>query len=343
MPLSSRAEAVLKSLVSLYIDSANPVGSTRLANDPRLGLSSASIRHVMADLERQGLIESPHTSAGRIPTQEGYRMFVNSMLTVQPLGERALGEIEERFSDSSDPKQLCTGASEILSQITSYAGIVSMPAIKYSQLRQVEFLKLSEQRILAIIITNDGQVQNKVLDTEKDYSKDELIEAANFFNRQYTHRSLNQVRRDLLKLMAKDSDSMNALMRTALSLVGELLPEDDEKDVLLSGENNLFSVPEFSELKGLQALFDAFKMKQVLLDLLQKSESALGVNIFVGEESGYIAFKHCSLIMAPYEMDDQQVGVLGVIGPTRMDYDEVISVVDVTAKLLGNALSNASH
>ncbi len=339
--LNERAEAVLKCLVSLYIDSATPIGSTTLARDSELSLSPATIRNVMADLENQGLIHSPHTSSGRIPTQEGYRMFINSMLMIHPLDQRAIGEIQERFSDNRDPKKLCEGASEVLSQITSYAGIISMPAIQYSQLKQVEFLKLSDHRVLAIMVTGDGRVHNKVLHTETIYSNSELVQSGNYFNQEYHDKSLSSVRNELIKHMQQDSEKMDKVMRAAVEMVGELLPDNEQEgDVLLTGENNLLAIPDLAELDKFHTLLDTFKMKQVLLDLLQKSATAVGVNIFIGEESGYSGLKDCSLIMSPYKVDNQRVGVLGVIGPTRMHYDDVISVVGVTAKLLGNALSS---
>ncbi len=340
--LSERAQSVLKGLIRRYIDDGTPVGSRTLAKESDLAFSSATIRNVMADLEDYGLIHAPHTSAGRIPTVKGYRFFINSLLKVGPMNNQSLGQLTERLSGISDPNSILTGATEMLSQITSFAGIVSIPGNSRAHIRQIEFLKLSEQRVLAILITEDGQVQNKVLTAHREYSDSELVEAANFFNAEYSTKSLDGVRVQLLNHLKRDHKSMHKEMRTAVKMAGQLFDDDDPQDsdnVLVSGENNLLSIPEFSELNKLRELFDTLKTKQVLFDLLQKSMFTEGVNIFIGEESGYEPFRDCSVIAAPYEIDHQRVGVLGVIGPTRMQYDEVISAVDVTAKLMGSALS----
>ena len=362
--LSERAELVLKGLISLYISDGNPVGSRTLSKETDLALSPATIRNVMADLEEHGLIEAPHTSAGRIPTQRGYRFFINGLLNVAPLEagamdkiinkaanktankameKQARSEIEERILGVTDPKSILTGATEMLSQITSFAGIVSIPGKSRAHIRQIEFLRLSRQRVLAILITEDGQVQNKILSTHRQYNESELVEAANYFNACYGSRTLHGVRAELLAHMRQDRRSMHREMRTAISIARRFFDDDDlvddRENVLVSGENNLLSIPDFGELEKLKQLFDTFKTKQVLFDLLQKSMFADGVNIFIGEESGYRMFRECSVIAAPYKVDNQKVGVLGVIGPTRMNYDEVISAVDITAKLLGSALS----
>ncbi len=348
--LNERAEQVLKGLISLYISDGNPVGSRTLSKETGLALSPATIRNVMADLEELGLIEAPHTSAGRIPTQKGYRFFINGLLSVGPMDKQALGEIQERILEERilggadpDPKSILTCATEMLSRITSFAGIVSTPGKSRAHIRQIEFLHLSRQRVLAILITEDGQVQNRILSTQREYSESELVEAANYFNASYSARTLQGVRAELLAHMQQDRRSMHREMRTAISIARQLFDDDDAEDnggnVLVSGENNLLSIPDFGELEKLKQLFDTFKTKQVLFDLLQKSMFADGVNIFIGEESGYRMLRDCSVIAAPYEVDNRKVGVLGVIGPTRMNYDEVISAVDITAKLLGSALS----
>ncbi|MCY3770034.1 MAG: heat-inducible transcriptional repressor HrcA [Gammaproteobacteria bacterium] len=345
--LSERAQLVLKGLIRRHIEEGTPIGSRTLSKEMELSLSPATIRNVMADLEDYGLIHAPHTSAGRVPTIRGYRVFINGLLKIGPVDNRSLSEMTERFSDISDPNSvnsinsILSGATEMLSQITSFAGIVSMPDLGNVRIKQIEFLRLSDQRVLAILVTNDGQVQNKVLNAHREYSESELIEAANYFNVEYSTRSLKRVREELLRHMRRDHRSMHREMRTAVKMAGQLFDEDVQatENVLVSGENNLLSIPELLELSKLRKLFDMFKTKQVLFDLLQKSMFTEGVNIFIGEESGYEPFRDCSVIVAPYEMDHKKVGMLGVIGPTRMQYDEVISVVDVTAKLLGSALS----
>ena len=338
--LSERAKAVLNGLVQRYINDGTPVGSRTLAKHTELSLSSASIRNVMSDLEDYGLIQAPHTSAGRIPTAKGYRFFINGLLEAAPINKQSLESMSSRFQGIADPNSILSSATEMLSQITSFAGIISTPDHGKAHIRQIEFLKLSEQRVLAILVTEDGQVQNKVLSAHRDYSDSELVEAANYFNAKYSTKSLDGVRSQLFAHMKLDRKSMHREMRTAVSMAGQLFDEDQSADhILVSGENNLLSIPEFSELNRLKQLFDTFKTKQVLFDLLQKSMFTEGVNIFIGEESGYEPFRDCSVIAAPYEIDHQKVGVLGVIGPTRMQYDEVISAVDVTARLVGSALS----
>jgi heat-inducible transcriptional repressor len=339
--LSERAQSVLVGLVRRYIQDGSPVGSRTLAKQTELSLSPASIRNVMSDLEDYGLIHAPHTSAGRIPTAQGYRFFINGLLKAGPINRQSMESMSGRFEGVADPNSILAGATEMLSQITSFAGIVSTPDHGKSHIRQIEFLKLTEQRVLAILVTEDGQVQNKVLSAHRDYSDSELVEAANYFNAEYSSKSLDGVRSQLFAHMKLDHKSMHREMRTAIKMAGQLFDDEEHSadNVLVSGENNLLSIPEFTELNKLKQLFDTFKTKQVLFDLLQKSMNTEGVNIFIGEESGYEPFRDCSIIAAPYEVDHQKVGVLGVIGPTRMQYEEVISAVDVTARLVGSALS----
>jgi heat-inducible transcriptional repressor len=340
--LSERAQSVLIGLIRRHIDDGSPIGSRTLAKETDLALSSATIRNVMADLEDYGLIHAPHTSAGRVPTIKGYRFYINSLLKAGPLDNQSVKQMTDRLSGMSDPNSILAGATEMLSQITSFAGIVSTPNTENAHIRQIEFLKLSDQRVLVILITDDGQVQNKVLNAHREYSESELIEAANYFNSEYSTKPLHGVREELYSHMNSDHKSMHREMRTAVKIAGQLLDDNDHQgseNVLVSGENNLLSIPEFSELTRLRELFDTFKTKQVLFDLLQKSMFTEGVKIFIGEESGYEPFRDCSVIAAPYEVDHKRVGVLGVIGPTRMQYDEVISAVDITARLVGNALS----
>ena len=339
--LSERAESVLKDLICRYIFDGTPVGSRVLSKETDLSLSPASIRNIMSDLEECGLIESPHTSAGRIPTQKGYRIFINTLLDAVPVNPQSLGRLEHRLRSATDAKSLLQIASETLSQLTSFAGIVLEPSKKHAHIRQIEFLKLPNQRVLTILITTDGQVQNKTSDACREYSESELIAAANFFNAEYATKTLEAVRLELLKYMQSEHKDMHREMRTAFNIAGQMFDDSESQNeaVLISGENNLLSVPDFAELEKLKQLLDTLKTRQILFDLLQRGMEAQGMNVFIGEESGYQIFKHCSLICAPYEVDNERVGMLGVIGPTRMQYNEVISVVDVTAKLLGNSLS----
>ena len=340
--LNERTQSVLNWLVSKYIEEGTPVGSRTLARDTDLSLSPATIRNVMSDLESYGLISAPHTSAGRVPTAQGYRFFINSVLKTRPINQQAVENLTDRFDGVTDPNKILSSATELLSQITSFAGIVSTPDSSAVNIRQIEFLKLSEQRVLAILVTEDGQVQNKVLSAHREYSETELVEAANYFNAEYSTKSLDGVRAQLADHMTRDRSSMHREMRTVVNMAGQFFSDDtvNKDNVLVSGENNLLAIPEFGELDKLRSLFDTLKTKQVLFDLLQKSMYTEGVNIFIGEESGYESFRDCSVIAAPYHVDNKRVGVLGVIGPTRMQYEEVISAVDVTAKLVGSALSS---
>lgn len=339
--LGERAETLLKALIELYIIEGQPVGSRTLARHADLNLSPATVRNVMSDLEELGLIQAPHTSAGRIPTQLGYRFFVDSLLTIKPLNVEAVESIQSRLSTESDPKMILAGASEMLSKVTHFAGLILIPGQENARFRQIEFLSLSDVRVLTILITDDGRVQNRVIPTDREYSEAELTQAANYFNEVYNGSSLAQVRRALLGEMKTDSDKMHNIMKTAVTMAGKFFDEEEREkdDVVLSGEENLLNIPDLCQIDTLQKLFDAFKTKQDLLDLLDRSMRVNGISIFIGGESGYRALDDVSVVAAPYETDGSVVGTVGVIGPTRMDYEEVIPVVDVTARLLSGALS----
>ena len=340
MPLNERAELLLKSLIHRYINDGQPVGSRTLARETGLDISPATVRNVMADLEDMGLIESPHTSSGRVPTAQGYRVFIDTLLKVRPLTNDAVAEIEDRLHSDQDPQRILSTATDILSRITKFAGVILVPRHQHTGFKQLEFLRLSARRVLVILVTSDGGVQNRVLANDREYSETELIEASNYFNSEYHGQSLEQVRHILLNDMQQDSDEMSRIMKTAVEMAQKMFVSEDaeEQEMLLSGEENLITVPEFSQLGKLRELFDTFKTKQDLLDLLAKSMLATGISIFIGDESGYQALNECSVVAAPYEVDGRSIGTLGVIGPTRMDYADVIPIVDVTARLLGSAL-----
>jgi len=337
--INERAGKVLNHIIHNYVDTGLPVGSSVLARAPDLNVSSATVRNVMADLEELGLIHSPHTSAGRIPTSAGYRTYINQLLHAQPLYCDQSGVIEQALQRYEDPKKLLTKASQMLSRLTSFAGVVSMPDSEFSHFRQIEFLKLKKGRVLAILVTEDGMVENKVLSLDQEYTDSELVSASNYFNDAYARRSMFDVRQDLLKKMQQDSSAMQGAMQTAVEMAQGLLQEDGD-EVLLSGRSNLFNLPDFSETEQLKGVLDTFHTKRVLLDLVSKSMNGEGISIYIGEESGYQALEACSVIAMPYAKEGQRVGVLGVIGPTRMPYEQVVSVVDVTAKLLSSALSD---
>lgn len=346
MSLDNRAENVLKNLVETYIQEGQPVGSRTLSKLPALGVSSATVRNVMSDLEELGLITAPHTSAGRIPTSQGYRLFVDSMVRSSTFTRQAVAQLEDEFQRETDPDALIAHASDVLSNLTQFAGVVVLPSLAVTRFRQIEFMPLSDTRLLAILITEDGRVQNRVLPVSQRFSESELIEAANFFNQRYQGSTLDDVRRQLVKDMQADNDEMHRINQTAMQAASQVISEEDADattDVVVSGEQRLLDVPDLCQIETLQKLFDAFKTKRDLLDLLDRSMKAEGVSVFIGEESGYSALGECSVIASPYEVEGKVIGTLGVIGPTRMAYAEVISVVDITAKLLSQSLSNSPH
>jgi heat-inducible transcriptional repressor len=336
--MDKRAQILLKTLVEHYISDGQPVGSRTLSKCSGLDLSPASIRNMMSDLEEMGFIASPHTSAGRIPTPRGYRMFVDTLLTVQPLQQQEIRQMEHTLS-SPDPQELIANAASVLSSLTQFAGLVMIPKRKQIAFRQLEFLPLSEKRILLIIVTTDGNVQNRIIVTDKHYSASELTQAANFFNHHYAGSTLEDVQKYLHDELKQMQTDMTRLMTAALEASGKALA-DDEDNVVISGERNLLQVEDLStNVSSLRKLFEVFERRTTLLQLLDTSQRAEGINIFIGGESGHLALDECSLVTAPYEVNGQVVGTLGVIGPTRMAYERVIPIVDITAKLLSNALS----
>jgi heat-inducible transcriptional repressor len=297
----------------------------------------------MSDLEELGLITAPHTSAGRIPTSQGYRMFVDSMVRVSQLSRKEVEHIADELTQESDPEVLLAHASEILSELTNFAGVVVLPNHSVTRFRQIEFLPLSETRILAILVTEDGRVQNRVLPVDQTFNESELVEAANYFNRRYKGNTLEEVRHRLVADMQVDNDEMHRMNKAAMLAASRVISEEDAKrqhDMVFSGEQQLMNVPDLCQIETLQKLFDAFKTKRDLLDLLDRSLKAEGISVFIGEESGFSALGECSVIASPYEVDGKVVGTLGVIGPTRMAYADVISVVDITSRLVSQALNS---
>lgn len=347
MNLDSRAENVLKNLVETYIEQGQPIGSRTLSKLPQLGVSSATVRNVMSDLEELGLITAPHTSAGRIPTSQGYRLFVDSLVKASTLTHQAVEQLTERFGQETDPEALLAHASDVLSDLTQFAGVVVLPSQPVARFHQLEFMRLSDARILAILVTEDGRVQNRVLPTAGQFTESELVQAANFFNQRYKGNTLDDVRRLLVSNMQQDNDEMHRINQSAMQAASRVINEEEssssQSEVMLSGEQQLLNVPDLCQIETLQKLFDAFKTKRDLLDLLDRSMKADGVSVFIGEESGYSALGECSVIASPYEVEGKTLGTLGVVGPTRMAYDEVISVVDITAKLLSQALTSSAR
>jgi heat-inducible transcriptional repressor len=337
--LDKRAQILLKTLVEHYISDGQPIGSRTLLQHSGLDLSSATIRNVMSDLEQLGFIASPHTSAGRIPTQKGYRMFVDSLLTVQPLEAEAFQQIKSGLS-SPNPSELIASAADMLSQLTQFAGLVMIPKRKRIAFKHLEFLPLSEKRVLVIIVTSDGNVQNRIIMADKPYSASELTQASNFFNSHFSGHTFDEVQLTLHQELKQMQSDMNRLMTAALDASNKGVENDG---VVIAGERNLLQIDELStNVSSLRKLFEIFERRTSLMQLLDNSQHAEGIQIFIGGESGYLALDECSMITAPYEADGQVVGTLGVIGPTRMAYERVIPIVDITAKLLSNALNTTN-
>jgi heat-inducible transcriptional repressor len=358
--LSERAQSLLRILVESYIREGQPVGSRALSRESGLNLSSATIRNVMADLEELGFVVSPHTSAGRVPTDKGYRFFVDTLLRGRRLESGGSPEIHseihseiQRFLDShgespirdghaESPKALAAAASQLLSAVTLLAGVVTVPNAQQASLTQIEFVGLSENRVLAVLVLNDREVQNRIIQLERYYSPDELKRAANFLNEKVRGRTLPQVRQEILRELSETREHMNQIMLDAITMAQHVFEQGETQplEYVIAGETNLMGLAELSSVEKLRRLFEAFNEKRDVLHLLDQSIRAEGVQIFIGHESGYHILDDCSIVTAPYSLGEQVVGVLGVIGPTRMAYERVIPIVDVTAKLLGAALNS---
>jgi heat-inducible transcriptional repressor len=336
--LNQRAKILLKTLVERYISEGQPVGSRSLSKFSGLDLSPATIRNVMADLEEMGFVASPHTSAGRVPTHRGYRFFVDTLLVVKPLDLIEIHQLEDQLHPDN-PSRLINSASLLLSELTHFAGMVVTPKRSSAIFRYIEFMTLSEKRILLIIVTPEGDVQNRVLFTDRTYSQTELIEAANFINQNYAGYAFDEIRIRLQSELKKLRHDMTNLMTAAIEAGGEAMRENNEA-VVVAGERKLLDVHDLaSNMTSLKKLFDLFERKTVLLQLLEFSRKAEGVQIFIGGESGVVTLDEFSVVTAPYEVDGKVVGTVGVVGPTRMAYERVIPIVDATARLLSSALS----
>ena len=338
-----RAQQILRSLVQEFIRDGQPVGSKKLSQASGLSVSPATIRNVMADLEEYGFIAAPHTSAGRIPTPKGYRFFVDTLVQLQKPAAREVSELQTQLADEpvTNSKSLAQTASAALSSLTSLASLVTLPRQAQVTLRQIEFLPIADRRVLAILVVNDSEVQNRVLHLDRDYSADELQRAANFLNESYGGRDIRDIRRLVVDELQQTQQTMNQLMIDTVSIAQQALSGDEPREgFVLAGETKLMGVDELSDVVRLKQLFEAFSQQREILSLLDRSIEADGIQIFIGEESGYQILDNCSVITAPYKAGGDVIGVLGVIGPTRMAYERVIPIVDVTAKLVGAALNS---
>ncbi len=336
--LNDRAQILLKTLVDRYISDGQPVGSRALQQFSGLDVSPATIRNVMADLEEMGLVSSPHTSAGRVPTALGYRLFIDTLMVVQPLDSARVQRLEHQLQPDN-PTRLLTQASNLLSELTHYAGVVATPKRSSITVRQIEFLRLSEKRVLLIIVMPDGEVENRVLLTHKDYTQSQLTEAGNFLSQQYADCAFQDIHQRVQSELHQLQHDLTALMSAAMAASDAAIARKAE-DYVISGERNLLHSNDLaSNMNQLRGLFNVFEQKTELLQLLDASRHAAGVHIFVGNESGLAGLDECSVVSAPYGADGQIIGTLAVVGPKRMNYERVVPIVDITAKLLSNALS----
>ncbi len=339
--LDDRAKILLKALVERYIADGQPVGSRTLSRASGLDLSAATIRNVMADLEELGLIVSRHTSAGRVPTPKGYRLFVDTMLTARPQGVGSMGDLTNEACGQLQPDQpqrVIANAAHILSSLSHFVGVVTTPR-KASVFRHIEFLRLGDKRVLVILVAPDGDVQNRVIFTPEDFSQSQLVEATNILNAHYSGLTMEEMRERLRSEVDQLRGDIATLMQAAVQAGGEAMAESND-NLVLSGERNLLTVSDFSQdLGSLRRMFDLFEQKTQLMRLLDGSSRAEGVRIYIGGESQVVPFEELSVVSAPYEIHGQVVGTLGVIGPTRMAYDRMIEIVDITSRLVSNALS----
>jgi heat-inducible transcriptional repressor len=335
--LESRAQHLLKTLIERYVSDGQPVGSRALSRHSGLDLSPATVRNVMADLEEMGFITSPHTSAGRVPTAKGYRFFVDSLMVTKPIEDNEIRRMSGELA-ADRPQQLVSNAAGLLSQLTQFAGVVMTSRRRDTSFRHLEFLRLGERRVLLILVTAEGDVQNRILHTDRAYTSSQLVEAANFFNMHFAGQPFATIRLRLGDELRELKEDIAQLMADAVE-AGEVALNEGES-LVVTGERNLLNTEDFaSNMERLRRLFDLFEQKTSILHLLDLSQRAQGVSIYIGSESGLVPLDDVSVVTAPYESNGKVVGTLGVIGPTRMAYERVIPIVDLTAKLLSNAIS----
>lgn len=335
-----RSQLLFKTLVECYIRDGQPVGSRHLLQMAELPLSPATVRNVMATLEEKGLLAAPHTSAGRVPTQQGYRLFVDRLLTTEKLTEETLAALTEELTPGRSPRDLVEKASNCLAELTRHAGLVMVPRRDLADLRHIEFVRLDEKRLLAIVVCANGDVQNQLIQTERPFSEAELVQASNYLNHHFAGKSLGSIAESLLRGLRDDHLRLDALLHSTVELAERAFAPRPSADYVLAGEANLLRLGETGGIDRLQELFQAFTAKRDILHLLDRCQQSEGVEIYIGAESGYAPFGDLTLVTAPYEADGHVLGRLAVIGPTRMAYQQVIPLVEVTAKILSRALSS---
>ena len=339
--LNDRAATLLKNLVDSYISDGQPVGSRQLAEMAGLDISSATIRNVMSGLEKKGLVVAPHTSSGKIPTEQGLRMFVDTMLEVKPLQKQMFSKLKDQLNPDQNKETLIAQANHMLTEMTHMAGVITVPKNTESKLRHIEFLSLPENKVLAILVTNEKEVQNRVVHLDREYSAEQLQAAANYLNQQFSGQDIFAVRKELLLDLDHTRNDMDNIMRTVIDVADKALPgfEQKEEPYLVQGKSNLLRYGDDNK-EQMQHMLDMFDQKREMLGLLDRCIQAEGVKIFIGHEVGIEGMGDCSVITAPYSVEGEIIGALGVIGPTRINYDKVIPVVDMTAQLLGEALKS---
>ncbi|MDF2446453.1 MAG: heat-inducible transcription repressor HrcA [Moraxellaceae bacterium] len=335
-----RTQLLFKTLVECYIRDGQPVGSRHLLQMAELPLSSATVRNVMAQLEEKGLLAAPHTSAGRVPTQQGYRLFVDRLLTTEAVNEDTVQALAEELNPAQSPRELVEKASACLAELTRHAGLVMVPRRDLADLRHIEFVRLDERRVLAIVVCANGDVQNQLIHTERPFGEAELTQASNYLTHHFAGKSLGEVSQGLLRGLRDDQLQLDALLRSTVSLAERAFAPRPGGDYVLSGEANLVRLAETGGVDRLQELFQAFTAKRDILHLLDRCQQSEGVEIYIGAESGYAPFGELTLVTAPYAADGRVLGRLAVIGPTRMAYQRVIPLVEITATILSRALSS---
>ncbi|MCW8933039.1 MAG: heat-inducible transcriptional repressor HrcA [Gammaproteobacteria bacterium] len=337
-----RTSQLMKVLVESYIHDGLPVGSKALVESSGLKVSSATVRNVMADLEKMGLIHAPHTSAGRVPTVQGYRLFVDSLLSVKQPDHNLINQFLSHINEADEQSKILENAMDTVSGMTQMAGLVVLPKKELIALTQIEFIPLSNKRVLAVLVQSNNEVQNRVLQLDRDYSMPQLQQMSNYLNAMLIGKSIKTVCRILTQEMENTRQKMDDMMRSAIQMATHAFAEhhEDQDDFMISGETNLMQYADNSDMDRMRQLFEAFHEKQHILSLLNQVSDADGVQLFIGQESGYGPLEDCSVVAAPYQIEGQSMGVLGVIGPTRMAYDKVIPIVDLTAKLLTSALNH---
>ena len=339
--LDPRARRLLRSLISQHIRDGEPVGSRTLARSSGLDVSPATIRNIMSDLEEIGLVSAPHTSAGRVPTAQGYRVFVDSLLQMKPLQDAEVSQLRAQLPTGAGTQALLSNTSEILSAMSQFVGVVTVPQRGQFAFRHIDFVALDGNRVLVILVFTDNEVQNRIITPRRAYTPSELEQTANYLNSHFAGRPLHEIRATLLRDLRETRSEMDRLLSAAVELSEHALDgaPGSQDDMLLAGQTRLMGVQELSDLDRLRELFEAFSRKREILQLLERTLHAQGVRVFIGEETGLAPLDACTVVTAPYVANGRVLGVLGVIGPTRMAYERVIPMVQATADLLGAALN----